>query len=241
MRILFLGALITLAAAAALSAQPTARTYSPPFLVSAELPGPVPPHLYAGGEVLIEAIVDRRGTLTRPVVLRTTPPFVDLMLEVIGRWTFKPAEDVRPDNSKGPVDSTVLIAAVYRMPYLVSAPGVGEPPRDLARASTEAAAPLSIVTPPYPVTAVTGSSASVVLYEVSIDEGGSIRSARAVAGDPGFESTSREALMQWKFRPATYRGRPAPAVAYVLFGYPVPVLSPPFGKDPNQPAAPSPR
>jgi hypothetical protein len=223
--------------AVAVSAQTGAGTYSPPFLVTADLPGPVPPHLYAGGDVFIEATVDQRGALTRPVVLRTTPPFGNLIMDVIGRWTFKPAVDVRPDNSKGPVDSTILIAAIYRAPYLVNTPGVTEPPRELARPTAAVAVPLSIVTPPYPITAVNGSNASVVLYEVSIDEQGVIRSTRAVAGDPGFDSASREALLQWKFRPTTYRGRPAPAVAYVLFGFPVPVLGP--SGDPPPPDRPT--
>jgi hypothetical protein len=66
--------------------------------------------------------------------------------------------------------------------------------------------------------------ASIVLFEVLLDERGKMTDVRAIGSDPGFDSAARDALMQWTFSPATYRGRPAPAVAYVVFGFAEPVV-----------------
>jgi TonB family protein len=197
--------------------------FSPPLLVKGDLPGPPPPNLVGGGEVLIEAIVDRSGNLTRPVMLRTTPPFTSMVLDVIGKWKFTPARAVGPDGTDGPVEAGVLIGAVYRPPTLMNGPTLGDPPRDLAIASPDVPYPVAVVTPPYPPQALSGS---VVLFELTLDEGGQIKDVRAISSDPGFDSAAREALAQWKFRPSSYRGRPAPATAYVLFGFSPPVVPP---------------
>jgi TonB family protein len=173
-----------------------------------------------GGEVLIEVIVDRNGAVTRPALLRSTPPYAQMILEAIGRWRFTPARAVHPDGPEGPVDSAVLIAGVYRPPTLLNGPTLGDPPKDLAAASADIPYPVSLVAPPYPPQALGGS---VVLYEVQLDETGQIKDARVIGSDPGFDGAAREALLQWKFRPSSYRGRPAPAVAYVLFGFSPPV------------------
>ncbi len=211
---------LVLAVAAPAAAQ-SSLSYSPPRLVRGDLPAVAPPNVVGGGQVVIEAIVDRRGMVTRPVVVRSTPPFSNLLLDAIGRWTFKPAEAIRDDNTTGPVDATVLIAALYRPPTVVNGPTVGEVPKDLAKASTDVAYPTSLVPPLYPVNAL---HASIVLFEVLLDERGKISGVRAISSDPGFDSAARDALMQWTFSPATYRGRPAPAVAYVVFGFAEPVV-----------------
>ena len=203
------------------AAAQTSMSYSPPRLVRGDLPAVAPPNVVGGGQVVIEAIIDRRGTLTRPVIVRSTPPFSNLLLDAIGRWTFKPAEAVRDDNTIGPVDATVLIAAVYRPPTVVNGPTLGEVPKDVAKASTDVPYPTSLVSPPYPVKAL---HASIVLFEVLLDERGKMTDVRAIGSEPGFESAARDALMQWTFSPATYRGRPAPAVAYIVFGFAEPVV-----------------
>ncbi len=60
----------------------------------AELPPLPAPNVAGGGEVLIEAIVDRRGALTRPVILRATPPYTQLVLDAIAPWQFEPAREI---------------------------------------------------------------------------------------------------------------------------------------------------
>lgn len=201
--------------------QPAA--FTPARIISAELPAPPSPMVAGGGEVLIEAIIDRNGAVTRPVLLRSTPPYAQMMLDAIMRWRFLPARLRDPRGVEGPVEASVVIAAVYRPPTLFNGPTIGEAPKDLAVASREVAYPASLITPAYPPNALTATAATV-LFEVVLDETGAIREARAVASDRAFEGAARDALMQLRFRPGLAGGRSAPATTYVLYGFRPPIV-----------------
>ena len=211
----------------ALSAQALqAPRFKPQRLTAAVLP-PLPgPHVTGGGEVLIEAIVDRRGLATRPAVLRSTPPYTDLVLEAVARWRFEPARDVDYKGIEATVEVPVTVIAIYRPPVLTNAPTVGEPPKDLMRASGDVAVATATVAPLYPPNARDGG---VALYEIGLDETGRVTEKRDVQSMGGFESAARDALAQFQFRPATYRARPVPSTTYVIFGFrtPVGLVSPP--------------
>jgi TonB family protein len=215
---------LVLAVSVDLAAQQPA-TFIPPRILNAALPASPALTVAGGGEVLIEAIVGRSGTVTRPTLLRSTPPYAQLMLDAIARWRFLPARTWSAGTPEMPVDASVLIAAVYRPPAMFLAATVGEVPKDLATPTVEVVFPSSLTSPGYPPNAANSITASTVLFEVSLDETGRIREARAIAADPGFERAALDALMQWRFRPALFRGRPAMATAYVLFGFRPPVVS----------------
>ncbi len=214
----------------ALSAQALqAPRFNPQRLTAAVLP-PLPgPHVTGGGEVLIEAIVDRRGLVTRPAVLRSTPPYTDLVLEAVARWRFEPARDVDYKGIETTVEVPVTVIAIYRPPVLMNAPTVGESPSDLMKASGDVAVATSTVAPLYPPNALDGG---VTLFEIGLDEAGRATEMRDVQSMGGFESAARDALAQFQFRPATYRARPVPSATYVIFGFrtPVGLVPPPPGK-----------
>src|SRR5688572_24036671 len=104
---------LTLSPVLVLTAQQRAP-FSPARILTVDLPAPPPPTIIGGGEVLVEAIIDRHGTLTRPVLLRSTPPYAQMVLDAVTRWRFQPARGPRADGVLEPVDAPVLIAAVYR-------------------------------------------------------------------------------------------------------------------------------
>jgi TonB-like protein len=214
-----------MASVVALSAVVSAQqpSYTPPRLVRGDLPGLPPATVVGGGEVLIEATVDQNGALTHPIVLRSTPPFSNIVLDAVSRWRFAPARATTPDGKETAVDSTVLIAAIYRPPTLMNGPTLGDRPRDLADASSSSPYPVSTVAPSYPPQARSGS---VVLYELSLDENGQMKNMRGIGSDSGFDAAAKDALIQWKFRGASVRGRPVPSLAYVIFGFSEPVVSP---------------
>jgi hypothetical protein len=200
-------------------------SYAPPRLLHGDLPAQAPVTVVAGGEVLIEATVDELGTLIHPIVLRSTMPFSNLVLDVVTRWRFTPAREITPDHKEIPAEGTVLIAAIYRPPTLMNGPTIGNPPRDLAVASPNAPYPVSTAGPSYPPQAL---NSSTVMFEVSLDEAGHVTSARAVASDPAFDGAARDALVQWKFRGASFKGRPVPSSAFVIFSFSQPVtVAPP--------------
>jgi hypothetical protein len=213
--------LAALALAVPLAAQGTRVAYFvPPRLVNAELPPLPAPNIAGGGEVLIEGIVDRRGVLTRPMTLRATPPYTQFILDAIVRWRFEPARDIDYKGVETTVEMPVTIMAIYRPPVLMNTPTIGEPPKDLMKPSGDVAHPTATAMPNYPPLARDGG---VVLFEVALNEAGSVTETRGVASLGGFESTSREALASWRFKGGLYRARPVPSTAYVLFGFRPPV------------------
>jgi hypothetical protein len=175
-----------------------------------------------GGEVVIEATIDSAGSLSRPVLLRSTPPYSQMILDAIARWRFRPAQAIGADGTEGTVEGTVVIAAIYRPPTLFNGPTIGEQPLPLAAGTGSAAIPVAMVPPVHPPLAVNDA---VVVYELLIDEAGQIREVRAITPQPGFDEAAFSALRQWKFLPASYRGRPAPTTAYAVFGFRSPVVS----------------
>jgi len=130
----------------------------------------------------------------------------------------------------------VTVIAIYRPPILLNAPTIGEPPNDLMKPSGDVAVALSTTSPLYPPNAFDGG---VVLYEVTLDEGGRVTQTRGVGTVSGFESAARDAIAKFQFRPGTFRARPVPATTYVIFAF-RPPIAPPLeatpGDNPYKPA-----
>jgi len=207
--------------------------FTPPRLLRGDAPGLPPPTAVGGGQVIVEATIDPSGAPIGVTVLRSTPPFTQMLVDTVSRWRFTPARS-RAEDRDGPVQSSVTIVAVYRPPVLTNGPTLGETPRDLAGGSADSPYPVAIVAPNYPPQAFTGG---VVVFEVPLDEIGRIQSARVVGGDPGFDSVARQALLQWKFRGGSSRGRPVPTTAYAIFTFSMPIVAVAPGGPPPKPPA----
>jgi Gram-negative bacterial TonB protein C-terminal len=216
-----------LALAAVVSAQGVQKPrFAPPRLKTAELPPLPAPNVAGGGEVLIEATVDRRGAVIRPGILRATPPYTQFVLDAIAHWQFEPARDTDYKGFETTVDMPITVLAIYRPPVLLNTPTIGEPPKDLMKPSGDVAMATMTTAPSYPPNARDGG---VVLYEVTLDETGRATETRDVATVGGFDSAARSALAQFQFRPGSYRARPVPTTTYVLFGFrpPIGLAAPP--------------
>lgn len=195
--------------------------FTPPVLMSGDPPGLPGPTVVAGGEVLIEATVDKSGALVHPIVLRTTAPFTNMLLDAISRWRFVPAHAPDRDGRDQLVESQVLVGAAYRPPTLLNGPTLGTPPADVARPSAGTPYPVSTSSPSQPPQIISGG---VVMMELSLDEAGVTTGIRMVGGSPSFDAAARSALAGWKFRGATLDGRAVPSTAYVVMGFPLPVI-----------------
>jgi TonB family protein len=217
-------ALAALAIGAAVGVSAQRPAFTPPRLLNAELPPLPAPTIVGGGEVIIEATVDRSGRLIRPNVLRGTPPYTNMMLDAVTTWRFAPASVRSVDGKDEAVDTPVTIAALYRPPVLMNAPTIGEPPKDWSKPSAEVAYPIAMEMPNYPPNA---RDEGVVLLEVKLDEAGAVTDTRGVASVGGFDSAARAAVSQWRFKGGTHRWRPVPTTTYVLFGFRSPVVSSP--------------
>jgi TonB family protein len=207
-----------------LSAQ---EAFSPARYLAGTVPA-VPVMVVGGGEVLLELAVSREGRVTTVSPLRTTPPFTDLVVGAVRGWQFISAEEDVPASagkpaSRMPVPSAVLVAAVFRPPAL-SGPTLGEPSRDMASPSAEAPFPLATTVPQFPPLAL---NSGVVLVEVQVDGDGKVADATVRRSAPPFDDAALKAARLWSFRPARVRGTPVRTRAYILFGFPVPVINVP--------------
>jgi len=185
---------------------------------------PIPIAAVSGGEVVLDVHVDAAGRVADINVLRSTPPFTDLVVAAVKQWQFLPAEDDVPSNGADlrrriPVDAHVLVAAMYRPPTL-NGPTLGDEPRDQGAPSDAVAAALLSAMPVYPADAV---SDGMVLTEAQVGTDGRIERIGALRADPPFDRPALDALRSWTFRPARVAGRPVAARVYVIFAFRQPV------------------
>ncbi|MGH9323339.1 MAG: TonB family protein [Vicinamibacteria bacterium] len=189
-----------------------------PKLREAQAP-PLPPRAAGGGEVLLELEVGADGRVKQVRVLRTTPPYAELLTQAVTGWSFEPA---RGGEEEGPVPSRVLVAGVFRGPGFYAGTSPGTPPRDADQPSSAVAYPENIVEPVYPARAY---GDGVVLLELEVDVEGQIQAIRSLTSGTGFEQAAIDAARRWTFRPArpTAHGS-GDSLVVVVFGFPRPVI-----------------
>jgi TonB family protein len=186
------------------SAPPASTTH----LQAAELPT-LPLAAGEGGEVRLEATVDRDGAVSDVKVLRDTPPFTPVLAEAVSKWRFEPGPGA-PHHA--------LVIGLFRPPDL--ADDLTAPGRDLTTGSADLPWPQSSVVPPYPVTA---TDDGVVVLEVSVSRTGGNEGVEVVSGGPPFADLARRSIARWSFRPARTDGQPIPARAWVVVGFRAPI------------------
>jgi len=186
------------------------------------LPPLPPPTVVGGGEVIVELDVTSAGAVRGAKALRTTPPFTAALIDATKTWRFTPAEVENENPTPAPgepkwkaIDSTVLVAAVFRAPALLG-PTLGDVPRDIGTESDTTPFPFSTTTPQFPPRARDGG---IVMIETTIDMRGEPTNNRVLRSSPSFDEAALTALRQWRFRPARILGSTTPTLAYVILGF----------------------
>jgi protein TonB len=64
------------------------------------------------------------------------------------------------------------------------------------------------VQPIYPPAAVQRKAQGVVHFQATITKDGSVKNLQLVSGDPLLNVAAKQAVLQWKYRPATLNGMP---------------------------------
>jgi TonB family protein len=180
-----------------------------------------PPLTLGGGEVLLELDVAASGDVKLVTVLRTTPPFGDLLRQAASSFRFTPAREVQQD-SEAPVavESKVLVVGYFRSPTFYDAPARGEVPVDVHRSSEEVPFPTTMVAPVYPPTVYfhMGQMAGI---EVEVAADGKVTASKVIqaAESADLNAAAMDAARQWRFRPARRGGRAVRSVACIVFGF----------------------
>ena len=94
---------------------------------SGELPA-IPVLGVGGGVLILEVGVGRDGGVHGIKVTRSALPFADAVIATVKGWRFRPAGE-----AAAPVDSTLLVAAVFRPPAGLRAVGQHDRPRTTDR------------------------------------------------------------------------------------------------------------
>jgi TonB family protein len=208
----------------ALTAFVAAHDFEPARFQSGSLI-PQSPMTVGGGEVLLELDVNASGSVAQVTTLKSTPPFTAPLREAVRQWRFSPAREISAETAeREPVDSKVLVAAVFRAPALYDAPTWGEVPEELASPSEDVPVPSSLAIPPYPPSTYYHLD-QTVLVEVEVDDEGKVTGTRMLRTAEGLNEVSRETAARWKFRPARRYGEAVPSVAYIVFGFRAPIIS----------------
>ncbi|HUL74775.1 MAG TPA: TonB family protein [Vicinamibacterales bacterium] len=177
---------------------------------SGELPA-IPVLAVRGGALILDVAVGRDGSVRGIKVTQSTLQFADAVIATVKSWRFRPAGE-----AASPVDSTVLVAVVFRPPSMY-APSTTAPTKDDGSAPKDAPFPLRIVTPSAPPRAGTPG---VALVEVRVGANGAVSGLKIVRSAPGFDDAVIQAARRWTFRPAEVGDVKVLTLAYVIFGFP---------------------
>ena len=187
----------------------------------------VPVQAVAAGEVLLSLSVSPTGSVGAVDVLRTTPPFTDVVAAAVRGWRFAPAVDDR----RKPMASRVLVGAMFTAPSL-RVPTVGVPPKDVTPAATALPMPLTTPMPLFPPSARFGGT---VMLETLVSPSGKVVAVTTIHSSPPFDEPAMESARGWLFRPPQGPGLPPNNYAYLIFAFRTPLVgsSPPVGTLPK--------
>jgi len=80
------------------------------------------------------------------------------------------------------------------------------------------------VEPVYPPLAMAARVSGQVVVEVTVDEKGSVLSARAVSGHPLLKDSATSAAKGWEFLPTTLSGTPVKVIGTITFNFTLPIV-----------------
>jgi TonB family protein len=116
-----------------------------------------------------------------------------------------------------------LFAFVILSPVQVAQKGKGEPPKIIRKANAALqASAINRVEAVYPPQVVAARIFGTVVVEVTIDESGSVSSARAVSGHPLLKEAAVDAARGWTFKPTMLQGQPVKVLGTLAFTFNLP-------------------
>ena len=200
--------------------------YTPPEIENAPPPAH-PVQTVVGGEVALEAQVDRRGNIERLRLLLGRPPFAQSATQAVSHWRFVPASRGAPTEAK------VGIFVLFRRRAIFTA---GPPKHHYEWPLPEderAALPTDISYPRYPINTV---AEGVVILQLLIAPSGAIENMIVIRDIPPLSDAAQAAVREWKFSPARSGGQPIPGTTVVAISFLRPFVQPPIQGGGNPPA-----
>ena len=192
-----------------------AADYEPARMTGGDIPQP-PVNAIGWVEAMIDLELDSSGGVVSSTGLRATPGGLNFVMPSLKNWKFKAAND-----GEGNVASHVLVAAMMRPAQLFD-PAGGQPAVDLKAPIKELPYPRTYPRPAYPQKVLGNKS---VLVEVLIRPDGQVEKATVTTPTSGFDGAALTAAKAWSFSPARYKDNAVRGVAYLIFGFRMPVTA----------------
>jgi len=195
---------------------------SPPVPYSL-VPAPYPSQSLSGGEVLLDALVARTGTLSDVRVISGQEPFLAAALGAVHSWTFLPAH-----SAGHATEARVAIIFQFPNPYIPPRKATAHHYQDPSRqksspaAETRAAIPTETISPLYPAGA-NAAGGSVILRE-SIDASGRVTAVDTELDDPPLTAAVEAAAQKWIFAPAQKSGTPIDSAVVISVTFREPLV-----------------
>ena len=202
------------------SAQPS---YKPARVTSAG-DAYVPFQVMIDGFFVFDVFLNDDGTVERIDALRNPGAMPGAAKTSISGWKFQPAS-----KDKEAAPSRMTVSFVYRPPNYGNAAAVApkafvpvlppDQPDSSEHGNYVPVGILSFAYPAYPVNSVAWGS---VVVQLTVDGSGDVKAVEVLHGMAGFNNFVSDALKQWRFQAATFKGKPITSKTIVAFIFQTP-------------------
>ncbi|MDR2674162.1 MAG: TonB family protein [Opitutaceae bacterium] len=164
------------------------------------------------GDVEISFVVDKKGDVVNPVVLRSNNPgFEEAALKSVLKWKFKPGtRDGRPVHTKMQVPIRFDLEGGGRDLYEIEPPSkkqTGKMPEGLRYDTPPATR--GVIHPVYPYALYAGKARGSATLLMIIDPEGRVIMVEVLeATHPEFGESGKAAVEHFEFKPAAFEGKP---------------------------------
>jgi Trypsin-like peptidase domain len=170
-----------------------AGDYSPPVPISV-VATPYPPQALFGGEVVLDALIDRDGKIAELNVVHGIAPYLDPVLDAVRTWIFSPAQ-LDGHAVEDRLGIVVQFPQSFRPKLTTPERKYDAPAQD---SGDHAAVPRFTLEPDYPPN--TMAEDSVILYEF-VNRQGQIAATQVLRDVEPLTAATLAASQQWHFAP----------------------------------------
>ena len=187
------------------------KEFSAPVPLSL-IAAPYPSEVFAGGEVVLDALVESSGRLGDVRIVSGENPFLEKALVAVGTWTFRTARS----GEKG---MATRIGIVFQFPGSLSSTRKPLAHHDEGRpADAPERAALPLVAPEADSAQTKLGEGSVILRE-EVDAQGQVESIEVVRGSQALTAATVAAARQWRYVPGRRDGADSDCEVFAVVTY----------------------
>lgn len=166
----------------------------------------------ADGVVVLDVALTERGQVSGISAMRDAASLTSAATSSVESWKFKPA------SQDGLLQASAMtVAFVFRPPVNMWKPPSFTPAISSPEAITPTYTPAGIVSVSYANYPVNSVAAGAVVVQITVDDNGKIEGVKVIRSMRGFTQFALRAVKQWRFQPATLKGKPVVSNVAIAF------------------------